>query len=417
LSRISATTIRGPKILLLCGVIVITLAGVAAWQMLEGKPRAGAYIDALALDGGFVVGIRDETTSSRAFVELVGLDEGMRWQALVPAYAAPDGAIAVAAAEHAITVRFPRDGHAQIFGFAAQSARKLGSMQLGHDLPPEPDGHASATVASISGGAQAIEVLEPDGAPARLYAIALAEGRIQWMHDLPRAGVDAVWVTGDHVVVAQPGEVSIVDRADGTATTKPWDPVCVIPGQGGREDELVQASLCGRRRGAIHTDRSIAALAGGELDVAVPPAAPGSIPFAGELARVVPVVVNAGDGAKLVGVDLDAGTVAWETPPSAALRGVQLVDAGVAVLLRSGDVLVSLDPATGAARAVRVPDTRGLEAHHVAGELVWIVGARGLAALDTRTLALRGTWRTGPRIEPAADAPAALGFKPAESFR
>jgi hypothetical protein len=414
-SRTPTTSIRGPKILAICGVVVVTLAGIAAWQMLKGKPRAGAYIDVLALDGGFVVGIRDETTSRRAFVELVGLDEGMRWQALVPSYQVPDGAVGVAAAEHAITVRFPRDGHTQLFGFAAQSARKLGSMSLGHDLPAEADGQAGAAVASISGGAQSIEVLEPDGLPARIYAIALSEGRIQWKHDLPRAGIEAVWVTADHVVVAQPGEVSIIDRRDGTGETRPIDPVCVVPGRAGRADEIVAAALCGRRGGTIHTDATLAPLVGGTLDVAAPASAPGSIPMSGELDRIVPVLVTVGDAAKVVAIDLDARAIAWESAPSAALLGAQLVDAGGAVLVRTGDVLVSFDPATGAARAVRVPDTRPLRAHHVAGGLVWLVGPRGLAALDVTSLALRGTWRTGPRALPAGDSLVAIGFKPVES--
>ena len=404
------TTIRGPKLLAICAAVVLSLAGVAAWQMLKGKPHAGAYIDVLALDGGFAVGIRDETTSHRAFVELVGLDEGMRWQALVPGYQVPDGAIGVAVAEHAVTVRFPREGHIQLFGFAAQSARKLGSMTLGHDLPGEPDGHTGATVASVSGGAQSIEVLEPDGAPARLYAIALGEGRIQWKHDLPRGGVDKLWVTADHVVVAQPGSVSIVDRRDGTGSARPWSRACVVPGQGGRDDEILEASLCGRRGGTIHTDATIAPLVGGALDLAVPPSAPDAIPFAGELDRIVPVLVDAGDAARVVAIDLDLGAIAWETPARPELRGVQLIDAGAAVLFRTGELLVSFDPATGAARAVRVPDTRPLRAHHVAGGLVWIVGPRGLTALDASSLAVRGTWRTGPRVEPASDAPAMLGF-------
>lgn len=410
MSRSPATTVPGPKILLICGVVIVALAGVAGWQMLEGKPRAGSYIDVLALDGGFVVGVREETRSKRAFIELVGLDEGMRWQALVPSYQVPDGAIGVAAAEHAITVRFPRDGHTQLFGFAAQSARKLGSMSLGHDLPGEADGHMGAKVASLSGGAQSIEVLEPDGAPARIYAIALGQGRIQWKHDLPRAGVDTVWVTADHVVVAQPGEVTIIDRRDGTGETRPWKKVCVIPGQGGRDDEILEVALCGRRGGTIHTDETLAGLLGGRPDLAVPASAPGSIPFAGELDRFVPVLVDSGDAAGIATVDLDQQTVLWRSALAPELRGVQLIAAAGAVLFRTGDVLVSFDPEVGTARAVRVPDTRPLRPHHVAGDLVWLVGPRGLTALDTRTLAVRGTWRTGPRALPASDAPATLGF-------
>ena len=411
-----ATTVPGPKILLFSGIVVVALAGIAAWQMFAGKPRAGAYIDALALDGGFAVGLRDETTSRRAFVELVGLDEGLRWQALVPRYQVPDGAIGVAAAEHAITVRFPRDGRTQIFGFAAQSAKKLGSIHLGRDLPGEPDGHLAARVATISGGAQSIEILEPDTGPARVHAIALGEGRIQWQHDLPRAGVDKVWVTREQVIVAQPGSVTTIARADGAGTTAPRDPVCVIPGQGGRPDELVDAPLCGRRAGRVHTAASIAPWLDGAPVTDVPASQPGSIPFAGELDRVVPVLVADDGAAWVVGLDLDAGAAAWRSAPSPALRGTQLVDAGAAVLVRAGEVLVSFDPATGAARAVRVPDTRPLYPHHVAGDLVWLVGPRGLTALDVTTLAVRGTWRTGPRVLPASDALDALGFKPSESL-
>jgi hypothetical protein len=85
-----------------------------------------------------------------------------------------------------------------------------------------------------------------------------------------------------------------------------------------------------------------------------------------------------------------------------------VVDAGKAVLVRTGDLLASVDPATGAARAVRIPDTRPLRAHNVADGVVWVAGDRGLVALDARTLEVRGTWRAPPVVEPAS--PAELGL-------
>ena len=122
------------------------------------------------------------------------------------------------------------------------------------------------------------------------------------------------------------------------------------------------------------------------------------------------------------------GRLIWDDVSGTGLRPVLSVNGDVVVRevarpdRRRGAAAVQHEPHGNLrllhyARAVRLPDTRGLAAHHVAGDLVWVVGPRGLAALDTRTLSLRGTWRTGPRIEAAADAPAALGFKSLESFR
>jgi hypothetical protein len=114
-------------------------------------------------------------------------------------------------------------------------------------------------------------------------------------------------------------------------------------------------------------------------------------PLSGSLDRIVPVLV----GDRIVGVDLDAARVAWEAAGSAE---APLVDAGVAVLWRDGDELVSIDVTSGARRAVRVPDTRPLRPHHVSGSTVWVVGDGGLVALDAATLEPRGSWRRPPSV-------------------
>jgi hypothetical protein len=218
------TIVPGRRVLLACVVLVAGLSTPAAYWMIKAKPEAGAYIDALALDGDFAVTLREEKTEGRAFVELIGLDEGLRWQALIPTYQVGEGAIGVAAAQHAVTVRFPRAGHTQLFGFSASSAQKLGTIILGEELPDEPDGHAAPAVASLSAGAQAFEVIESDDGVARIYAISMLRGAVEWVRELPEPGIEAIWITPGEVVVEMPGTLARIARDDGGITTAPASP-------------------------------------------------------------------------------------------------------------------------------------------------------------------------------------------------
>ena len=427
-------TVPGRKILAICALIVIVLATVAGWWMVTERPRPGAYIDALALEGDFVVAIRGDQRTPRAFVELVALGEGLRWQAMIPAYRVPDGAIGVAAAEHAITVRFPRQGKTRVWGFAVQNAKKLGVITLGDHLPDEPDGHVAATVATFSGGAQSIEILEPDAGPTLVAGVALTRGAVDWTTPLPARGVDAVWIGTTRVVVAQPGSLSVIARDGGASYALAVDAACVIPDRdadlaivavgGALRIERLGATahegaawhplgagerftgLCGRRGDRLYAlveDAAGVALLSGEPGAAPRrdalgagrlaaqryAAAPLRTPFAGDLDRVVAVALEDA----VIGVDLEARGIRWRRDGAATL-----VDAGARTLARAGDTLASIDPATGAAEAVRAPDTLPLEPHHVAGGTVWLIGERGLVALDTATFEVRGTWRTPPAV-------------------
>jgi hypothetical protein len=407
------TIVPGRRVLLVCALLVAGLSTPAAYWMIKAKPEAGAYIDALALDGGFAVTLREEKTEGRAFVELIGLDEGLRWQALIPTYRVGEGAIGVAAAQHAVTVRFPRAGHTQLFGFSASSAQKLGTIILGEELPDEPDGHAAPAVASLSGGAQAFEVIESDDGAGRIYAISMLRGAIDWTRDLPEAGIEAIWITSDEVVVEQPGTLARIARADGRLTSTLAQRACVAGDQVIAEEDLALAAgerltgLCGRRgatRVVAIDGPDGAALLIGERRVALGAgtiaseallrqraSSTSAAPLSGELDRIVPVLV----GDRIVGVDLDAAKVAWE---AAGVASAPLFDAGVAVLWRDGDILVSIGVATGARRAVRIPDTQPLRPHHLAGSTVWVVGDTGLVALDAATLEPNGSWRRPPGV-------------------
>lgn len=417
--------VRGPKVLLVCAGLVVGLAGFAGWYMIREKPVAGAYIDVLALDEEYAVAIREETTSGRSFVELIGLQERLRWQALVPHYEVSDGGIGIAASDHAVTVRFARDGRTQLFGFAARSAQKLGTVILGDQLAKEPDGHRAPGIASLSGGTQSFEILEPDAGPTRVYALSLDDGTVMWRGDLPRGGIESTWLTGTQLVIEQPGEVTVLDRDSGAAATHPAEEVCVVPGEGDRADAVLidQGRLCGRHDGAIWTVADagagtvVAAVGAAQVGISISGghaspgaqrvAAPLSLPFAGELAAVVPLQI----GDRLVGVDLVGRAIAWQSAAAPSLRDAIMIDAGAATLVRAGDLLISIDPASGVAHAVRVPGARPLRAHHVAGGAVWIVGDRGLVVLDAVTLARRGTWASTPVVEAADDQLSSLGLR------
>ncbi len=417
----TASRLSGRKVLIVCGCLVVLLAGTAGWWMIRERPKGGPYVDVLALQGDFAVAIRSETTRDRAFVEMVDVEQGLRWQALVPGYRVADGAIGVAANDHAVYVRFPRDGRTQIFGFAPQTSQKLGTVILGDELAKEPDGHASSVVATIQRGPDAYEILEPDGKPVRVYRVSLSSGEAEWHVDLPRAGVIAAWALDQHVVIEQPSEVSAIARDDGTLWSHPAYTSCafddtVVLGDAGAVSVIALgdgavrsygqgtfAGVCGRRGTTIVVGMQAPArlyfgdgpaLELGDDSFAVSPTranAPLAAPFAGSLDRIE--VVQLANG-QLVGVDLDARKIAWSKPGELGT----LIAAGEVVLFRAGDVLTSIAPATGAMRAVRVPDTRPLRGHHVAGGTVWVVGDRGLVLLDATTLQPRGTWGKQPPV-------------------
>lgn len=410
--------IRGPKVLLACGCLVVLLAGTAGWWMIRERPKAGPYLDVLALEGDFVVAIRSETTRGRAFVEMVDGKQGLRWQALVPSYRVPDGAIGVAANDHAVTVRFPRDGRTQIFGFAPGTAQKLGTLILGNELAKEPDGHMSPDVATISAGPDAFEILEPDLGPTRVYEVSLLHGISSWHRDLPTRGVEGAWPTPAHLVIEQPGQVTVLDRDGAEQWSRAADEACVVDETlvVSSTDEVVAIALddraerslgrgafagaCGRHAGvlviALDHPARLRFADGGELPLGGDGLAT-SPTFAGDLARYEPVMLADG---RVIGVDLEARTIVWTI---ASEPGATLLPAGVVALLRQGELLASIDPRTGDAIAVRTPGTLPLRPQHVAGGGVWLIGERGLLELDVATLEPRGTFgKRPPEVTSAA---------------
>ncbi|MCA9680030.1 MAG: hypothetical protein KC464_33675, partial [Myxococcales bacterium] len=218
----------GRRVLLICFGFVAVLGGLGGWWMVSERPRTGPYLDVLALDGEYAVAIRHERTHDRAYVELFGTHEGLRWQALVPRYRVPDGALGVAASAHAVTVRFPRDGRTQIFGFATATAQKLGTVSLGLDLAKEPDGQTPAELATLPADDQSFEFIQPDDGPTRVYQLTVLQGRIGWERDLPAAGVGSAWITRDRLVVEQPASTTSIDRATGVAWTLDASRSCTV---------------------------------------------------------------------------------------------------------------------------------------------------------------------------------------------
>jgi hypothetical protein len=363
----------GKVVLLVCATFVAVLGGIGGWYLLRERPRTGAYIDVLALDGEYGVAVRHERTRGRAYLELFGTEEGLRWQALVPRYQVAPGAIGVAASDGAITVRFPRDGRTQIFGFGTLTAQKLGTVTLGLDLPREADGHMAPTVATLSGGMQSFEVIEPDDGPARVYAIAMSGGQIDWERDLPTRGVDAMWLTPTHVVVEQPGKLTAIERTHGTLWTRLAEHACgasdaVVFVSGARGTELIRLA---DQQVLASSDASGAlgpcGVAGARAWTRVGDGTTIWAPIEdATVETIVPMVVNDGAGARIAGVDVARGAQVWTSETNAALAGVRLIPAGASSLLRVGDTLISIDAGTGAARAVAVPGTHALQPHHVA---------------------------------------------------
>jgi hypothetical protein len=125
----------------------VAVAVLGTWYVLHAKPKPGAVIDTIAIDGKHRVVVRAEDGGERSFVELWDGDTLM-WQAYVPPYGGRPGVPGVAVGKTAVSIRIVRDNRAEIFAVARDTAEKLGGMGIGHghgDIDPNAPGPVTLT--------------------------------------------------------------------------------------------------------------------------------------------------------------------------------------------------------------------------------------------------------------------------------
>jgi len=195
LTRKSRLGWLGPAIVIL-GVAV---AAVGAWYVLHARPSPGEVVDTFAVDGGQKIVVRDEAGGDRSFVELWTGDT-LVWQALVPHYGGRPGAPGIAMGKSAVSIRIVREGKAEIFAVARDTAEKLGGMGLGH-------GHGAIDPAAtgpvtLTDHLRSYEIVSGTDWH-QLVGIELVSGRPLWSVELGPAPVTDGGVAGDAVWVAQ----------------------------------------------------------------------------------------------------------------------------------------------------------------------------------------------------------------------
>lgn len=200
---------------LLGPLIVITGLAVGAlgiWWMKHARPTPGAFVDAIAVEPGAFVAIRQEAHSNNNFVEIHQNDR-LQWRALVPTYAGKLGAPAIGLGSETITVRFVRGGHSEIFGLTIKDARKLGSQGMVKARPASPTGHCGAVV-TLTDRRNAYEVMVGD-TWNELAAIEVNSGALRWTAKVPSGVISAGYVAEEGVWLTINGKLTGFRTSDG----------------------------------------------------------------------------------------------------------------------------------------------------------------------------------------------------------
>lgn len=191
----------GRRIAILVLVLGFGAGALATWFMIGARPKAGAFIDAVATPDG-ALAIRHERSSGRAFVELWRLadDDRLRpgWSGLVPPYAGRPGVIAAAATHAVATVRVIRGGRPQLFAFDLVHGDKIASFDLDETLPARPEAWTLPAVGTTGADVHTIEALGDGKGGAVLIAADLDRRSLVWRRTLPWAP-SQVWIAGDAV--------------------------------------------------------------------------------------------------------------------------------------------------------------------------------------------------------------------------
>ena len=197
----------GPALVALGAAVAI----LGAWYVLHARPTPGAIIDTIAIDATHKIIVRGEAGGDRAFVELYTGDELM-WQAYVPPYGGRPGAPGVAVGRSAVSIRIVRDGRAEIFAIARDTAEKLGGMGLGHGHGPiDPTATGPVT---LTDNVRSYELVSGTDWH-QLVAIDLAGGKPLWSVELGPRPVTAGGVEGSRVWVTQGADRRTFDVLSG----------------------------------------------------------------------------------------------------------------------------------------------------------------------------------------------------------
>jgi hypothetical protein len=199
----------------LLGPIIVAVgagvAGLGAWYVLHVRPRPGAVIDTIAIEPNVSLVLRAEETSDHSFLELHVGDE-VRWQAMIPHYAGAPGRPAVAWNRTAVTVRVERDGHAEVFAFAARDALKIGGYRLAQEH--EPIRTQAEGPITLTDHVRAYELVGGDDWH-QLIAVELQTGNGVWKVELGKLPIHDGGVQDGRVWIEQAGHRRSFDAATG----------------------------------------------------------------------------------------------------------------------------------------------------------------------------------------------------------
>jgi outer membrane protein assembly factor BamB len=189
----------------------IAVAALGIWYMIHARPRPGAVIDRIRVAPDTEIVIRAEQRSDRDFVELHEHGQ-LKWQALIPHYAGAPGRPAIAYSPVAVTVRVSRDGHAEVFAFATESAEKIGGYRIAAEHEPittQPDGPITLTdhirAYELAGGSDWHQIA----------AIDLSTGKGVWKRELGAAPITDGGVDASGVWLVQGGKRRVLDPLTG----------------------------------------------------------------------------------------------------------------------------------------------------------------------------------------------------------
>lgn len=206
----------------------LAIGTVGVWWMFHARPEPGSVIDLLAIDAEWAVVVREEAASDRVFVELVSTRRGVEWQALVPPYGGRPGAVGLASAKAAISVRLART-RPEVWAMSTRDATKLGAVALDGYVVGTWIPHGPSDVVTAGDGTRSYEVVDGTGGVV-IVAIDLELGRVLWHRAWEGAAIQAVTPTGTAVVVTiQAGRTLGLDPLTGADLAEPFSQPAAEP--------------------------------------------------------------------------------------------------------------------------------------------------------------------------------------------